>query len=502
MTTFLIAFLVIFAIAYVAVPLIFGQTADPLPDNRDPLLIDLQEERDALFRAITELGEREDLAEERKETLRTRYEAKAAQVLQKIDARNAQLAGRPTPSTTPKKRGSTWPTLALLSSLVVMAVLLPTFVLPRIGEDATVTTTDIPAAQRIQALQRESEQNPSVDAFGTLADAYLEVGEVELAERALMRALDMSGDKTAVYQRLAVIYLQRDLRQAQEWLELAREGSPNDPDTLYFLGEIAFTLGQLPRALAEFEALAAVEDFVMDEWVESRLRLLRDIVPLAETAAAEPTYDNVTNLGDALWRHEQYERALEAYYRVLVEHDADDVHALSRAGQAIALAQRMDDAASVINRAAQLAGGIEHLEDSAVLALADAQFELAEYEAAAEAYELYINRAPVVTAFVEDRYASAAALAAGLPDPAAERFELAQLGATVFAAECAQCHGPTGLGGIGTRLAGNPRAANESNVLSAIRFGRGSMPAFQATLTADEIAAVTEYVRQDIAGSR
>ena len=502
MTTILIVLLVIFAIGYVAVPLIFGNTADALPDDRDPLLIDLQEERDALFRAITELAEREDLADDRKAALRTRYEAKAAQVLQKIDKRTAQLEGRPQPRSAPKRRAATWPTLLLLGSLVVMAVLLPTFVLPRIGQDATVTTTDIPAAQRIQALQRETEQNPSIDAFGTLADAYLEVGEVELAERALMRALDMSGEKTAVYQRLAVIYLQRDLREAQNWLELAREGSPNDPDTLYFLGEIAFTLGQLPRALAEFEALAAVEDFVMDEWVSARLTLLRDIVPLAEAAATEPTYENLTTLGDTLWRHEQYERALEAYYRVLVEHDADDVHALARAGQAIALAGRMDDAASVINRAALLAGGVAHLEDSAILALADAEFEIEQYEAATEAYELYISRAPVVTAFVEDRLASANALAAGLPDPAAERMQLAQVGATVYAAECAQCHGPTGQGGIGTRLAGNPRAANESNVLSAIRFGRGSMPAFLATLSEDEINAVAEYVRQDIAGGR
>lgn len=501
-TTIFIILIAVFAVVYVALPLITPKATDPLPDDRDPVLLDLVEERDALYRAIQELSDREDLPTDRKTQLRTRYEAKAAGVLNKIDAREAQLAGRAPRVGAPARRSATWPTVAMLAALVAMALALPTFVLPRIGQDATVTTTDIPAAQRIVSLREETQKNPSVDAFGALADAYLEVGEVELAEQALMRALDMSGNKAAVYQRLAVIYLQRDLREAQHWLELAREESPTDPDTLYFLGEVAFTLGQLPRAQAEFEALVALPDFVPDDWVTGRVNLLRDIVPRAELAAAEPTMEHLLDLGDTLWEHEQYERALEAYYRVLIEHDADHVHSLARAGQAIGIAGRADDAASVIQRAALLAGGVEHLEQSAILMLADAEFELENYEQAAEAYGLFIEQATQVASTVRDRFASATALAAGLPDPAAERMAVAQVGQQVFQLECAQCHGPSGEGGIGTRLAGNPRAANESNVLSAVRFGRGSMPGFMGTLSDDEITAVTEYVRQNIAGAR
>lgn len=501
-TTIFIILIAAFAVVYVALPLITPRATDPLPDDRDPVLLDLVEERDALYRAIQELGERADLPEERKTQLRTRYEAKAAGVLNKIDAREAQLTGRAPRKPAPARRGASWPTVAMLAALVAMALALPTFVLPRIGQDATVTTTDIPAAQRIVSLREETQRNPSVEAFGALADAYLEVGEVDLAEQALTRALDMSGNKAAVYQRLAVIYLQRDLREAQNWLELARTESPTDPDTLYFLGEVAFTLGQLPRALTEFETLVALPDFVPDDWVTGRVNLLRDIVPKAELAAAEPTLEHLLDLGDTLWQHEQYERALEAYYRALIEHDADHVHSLARAGQAIGIAGRADDAASVINRAALLAGGIAQLEDSAVLMLADAEFELENYEQAAAAYELYTSRVAQVPSSVQSRLSSATALAAGLPDPAAERIALAQVGQQVFQLECAQCHGPSGQGGVGTRLAGNPRAANESNVLSAVRFGRGSMPAFMGTLSDDEITAVTEYVRVEIAGAR
>src|SRR5690606_5576385 len=67
-------------------------------------------------------------------------------------------------------------------------------------------------------------------------------------------------------------------------------------------------------------------------------------------------------------------------------------------------------------------------------------------------------------------------------------------GAVVFAANCAECHGPMGEGGMGAALAGNPRAANEGNVRDAVTFGRGMMPGFGATLQPDELEAVIAYV--------
>src|SRR5699024_622675 len=99
---------------------------DPLPDDRDPVLLDLFEEREALYRAIQELSDREDLPTDRKTQLRTRYEAKAAGVLNKIDAREAQLAGRAPRVGAPARRSATWPTVAMLAALVAMALALPT----------------------------------------------------------------------------------------------------------------------------------------------------------------------------------------------------------------------------------------------------------------------------------------------------------------------------------------------------------------------------------------
>ena len=76
-TTILIVLLALVAFAYVVLPLVAPGQSDPLPDDRDPVLTDLQEERDALYRAIRELDNREDIAPQRLEALRTRYEAKA-----------------------------------------------------------------------------------------------------------------------------------------------------------------------------------------------------------------------------------------------------------------------------------------------------------------------------------------------------------------------------------------------------------------------------------------
>ena len=60
LTGILIGALALIAFLYVAVPLLAPGQSDPLPDDRDPVLVDLGEEKDALFRAIRELDAREE----------------------------------------------------------------------------------------------------------------------------------------------------------------------------------------------------------------------------------------------------------------------------------------------------------------------------------------------------------------------------------------------------------------------------------------------------------
>ena len=73
-----------------------------------------------------------------------------------------------------------------------------------------------------------------------------------------------------------------------------------------------------------------------------------------------------------------------------------------------------------------------------------------------------------------------------------------QLGRDVFASRCSNCHGSSGGGGTGPKLAGTveqsyPDPADQEAI---IREGRRNMPSFGGTLTDAEIAAVVRYTRE------
>jgi mono/diheme cytochrome c family protein len=71
-------------------------------------------------------------------------------------------------------------------------------------------------------------------------------------------------------------------------------------------------------------------------------------------------------------------------------------------------------------------------------------------------------------------------------------------GATIFSGNCARCHGAEGSGGLGPQLSGGavldrfPDAADE---IEFVTRGRGGMPAFGGTLSAEEIQQVVQYTR-------
>ena len=63
-------------------------------------------------------------------------------------------------------------------------------------------------------------------------------------------------------------------------------------------------------------------------------------------------------------------------------------------------------------------------------------------------------------------------------------------GQVVFESECAGCHGPSGEGGTGPRLAGSGLAAAE--IAATVRQGAGIMP--PALVTGEDEADVVAYV--------
>ena len=67
-------------------------------------------------------------------------------------------------------------------------------------------------------------------------------------------------------------------------------------------------------------------------------------------------------------------------------------------------------------------------------------------------------------------------------------------GETLYAGNCAACHGAEGTGGFAPQFTGNPALADTEAVLKAIYEGRGGMPAFNQ-FSAEELAAVATYIR-------
>jgi mono/diheme cytochrome c family protein len=71
-------------------------------------------------------------------------------------------------------------------------------------------------------------------------------------------------------------------------------------------------------------------------------------------------------------------------------------------------------------------------------------------------------------------------------------------GYDVYVASCARCHGTSGQGGIGPKLAGGAAVRdfpNPADQITLVENGRDGMPSFKGGLTAAEIRQVVEYTR-------
>ena len=68
----------------------------------------------------------------------------------------------------------------------------------------------------------------------------------------------------------------------------------------------------------------------------------------------------------------------------------------------------------------------------------------------------------------------------------------------MYSQNCASCHGASGGGGYGKKLAGVV-TANYPDIdaqVALITNGKGAMPSFSKKLTAEQILAVTRYTRE------
>jgi mono/diheme cytochrome c family protein len=536
LTSVLIVLLVLVTVAYAAVPLLSRRAVDPVPDERDPLVVDLEEERDALLRAIRELDARTDLPAARRDALRARYEAKAAQVLRALEEQRGAAVVRPQPARPTARRQAPWGVLGLLGIVAVTAATLGTFVLPRVGQGSLTTSfdADLQMATALRDLQREADRSPSVGNLMALGDAYWALQDAAAAEETYRRVLtvaeaDATGGAPALaFKRLALLAVQTDLPAARDLLAQARLVDPLDPETLYALGELSFALDDLEMAADAFDAYLATPEGAGDPAAVDRLALIEAIGPASQALAETRSEANLMALADVYWSAGAQDTAVELYFEVLTDFDPREATALARTGQLLFVRGRNDDAIAVLERAAEAAGALDRLEPQATLFLGNAYAVAGDDAAAVRAWEAHVASvgadaagrvtglieaaqarlagagtavaapAPAFAAEAGDAPAGAATAVAALEDPAL----LLEVGATLYAANCSVCHGSSGQGGTGPRLTDNARAANEANVRSLVTFGRGIMPGFGATLADAEIEVLVRWVGQELAAPR
>jgi cytochrome c oxidase subunit II len=74
------------------------------------------------------------------------------------------------------------------------------------------------------------------------------------------------------------------------------------------------------------------------------------------------------------------------------------------------------------------------------------------------------------------------------------------LGNEMWEATCAKCHGPTGEGGYGPKIAGTALVSDPQAVEQVIRNGFGTMPPVGRDWDDNEMTAITTYLKENIGG--
>jgi mono/diheme cytochrome c family protein/Flp pilus assembly protein TadD len=309
------------------------------------------------------------------------------------------------------------------------------------------------------------------------------------------------------YRRLGFFALQEgDVERGLDYLEQAREADPDEPETLFALGDVYSFLGRSADALAAWEAYAGLPGAIHDEALENRLERARTLAPLEERVEEDPSEENLMALADAHWALDERDAAASLYFQVIQEVNPRNEQAVRRLGMALFFAGRSGDAISLLEISRHVSP--ENLEG--LLFLGNAYFSEGRYAEAIEVWEDYVEvsggpeRAGRVPSLIED--ARGALVGGETAQAPREESPVVAVGddpvvateaSELYAQKCASCHGLAGEGGVGPRLAGNPGANDALSVRRVIARGRGMMPAF-GHLSDDELDGLARYVVERI----
>jgi mono/diheme cytochrome c family protein len=74
-------------------------------------------------------------------------------------------------------------------------------------------------------------------------------------------------------------------------------------------------------------------------------------------------------------------------------------------------------------------------------------------------------------------------------------------GGEIYKAKCASCHGADGAGAMAKKMGSRDlnsaefQSSSDADINAVIAKGKGKMPGYEGKLSADDITAVTKYIR-------
>ena len=252
-------------VAYLGYP-ILRRDRTYAPDQTDGLAMvqDLRAEKDTILRAIKDLEfdlASGKLSNEDYGAMRSKYEARAMDIIQDLDTQEAALQKSPQPSVPPghptpsraRAAGERWPRPVFAASVIGLLIAIVGgggFLLGRVTqgtaeegmarESAAGGTGD--GAQMVTALEARLAQNPrDLEALVGLGRIYLQTGQVPKAIELYKRALEIDAANVSALSGMAMILAQAGHSdQALTLFDRVLAINPQVPMALLFKGRILY----------------------------------------------------------------------------------------------------------------------------------------------------------------------------------------------------------------------------------------------------------------------
>lgn len=264
-------------------------------------------------------------------------------------------------------------------------------------------------------MEQANQRAPADNLIATrLLAIYESDGDYEKGIVLARKIIESSPFDRPLIQRLGVMYyLQDSLRLADSVFTYLQNNGINDLSLQYYVGRVAFLMGDLPRAEEYFKRISIAADSIIDGWMNLGMVYHEMDSLAAEIATYEKALPSLKALDDslvvsfslaaALEQSGQFDRAVELF-EFIIKHRPDHAPSLNYLGyMLIDKGIKLDYARQLIEKALQVSPDNGAYIDSYGWLM----YRMGEYRKALEQLTLaykYINDDPVVLHHLGDIY--------------------------------------------------------------------------------------------------